>query len=227
MSYLISNSQGHLLELKLAAIQSLDYTDFFALFGAGYHAEFRFLLDSKIAPNLSSSAYQFWRINVGAFTTLSKPFYLHGYSGWALRLARFLFTIAGVGKHVQRLCECETLDEQVEIWQTKLRPVLLNPIIVALMRNPVFCWNALGVPMNQRRMLLNEGQSYRYLRNIVSSLNGTFSGSVHEYVRNTLDPLLSTYLLKTENYFYLLVSCVVPHLTEACFSRPLLLPSAC
>ncbi|KAE9411149.1 S-adenosyl-L-methionine-dependent methyltransferase [Gymnopus androsaceus JB14] len=180
--------QGHLLELKLAAIQSLDYADFFALFGNGYHVDFRFLLDSKIAPNLSSSAYQFWRINSEAFTTPSKPFYLHGYSGWALRLARVL------RKDVERLCECETLDEQVQIWQQKLRPLLLNPIIVALMRNPVFCWNALGVPMNQRRMLLNEG-------------------SVYEYVRDTLDPLLSTYLLKTDNYFYLL--CLLGHYTHA------------
>ncbi|KAJ3925991.1 MAG: hypothetical protein NXY57DRAFT_1030425 [Lentinula lateritia] len=184
--------QGHLLELKLAAMQSLDYADFFTLFGEGYHPNFRYLLDSKIAPHLSSSAYQFWRINVDAFTTPSKSFYLHGYSGWALKLARFIFTIAGVRTDVERLCECETLDKQVQIWQQKLRPVLLNPVIVALMRNPVFCWNALGVPMNQRRMLLDEG-------------------SVYEYVRDTMDPLLSTYLLKTENYFYLL--CLLGHYT--------------
>lgn len=163
------NSQGHLLELKLAAMQSLDYADFFTLFGEGYHPNFRYLLDSKIAPHLSSSAYQFWRINVDAFTTPSKPFYLHGYSGWALKLARFIFTIAGVRTDVERLCECETLDKQVQIWQQKLRPVLLNPVIVALMRNPVFCWNALGVPMNQRRMLLDEGQSYNHSVNLTSS----------------------------------------------------------
>ncbi|KAJ3797189.1 hypothetical protein GGU11DRAFT_684206 [Lentinula aff. detonsa] len=186
--------QGHLLELKLAAIQSLDYPDFFALFGEGYHPNFRSLLDSKIAPHLSSSAYQFWRINLDAFITPSKPFYLHGYSGWALRLARLIFRMAGVEKDVERLCDSETLDEQVQIWQQKLRPVILNPIIVALMRNPVFCWNALGVPMNQRKMLLNEGHAYAY-------------------VRDTLDPLLSTYLLKTENYFYLL--CLLGHYTHA------------
>ncbi|KAJ3713291.1 hypothetical protein C8R42DRAFT_698973 [Lentinula raphanica] len=186
--------QGHLLELKLAAIQSLDYADFFALFGKGYHVNFRSLLDSKIAPHLSSSAYQFWRINLEAFTTPTKPFYLHGYSGWALRFARIIFRMAGVSKDVERLCECETLDEQVQIWQQKIRPVILNPAIVALMRNPVFCWNALGVPMNQRKMLLDEG-------------------SVYNYVRDTLDPLLSTYLLKTENYFYLL--CLLGHYTHA------------
>ncbi|KAK7472614.1 hypothetical protein VKT23_000727 [Stygiomarasmius scandens] len=172
--------QGHLFELKLACIQSLSYEDFFSLFGLGHHPNFRHLLDTKIAPHLSSSAYQFWRINSEAF---SSSFYLHGYSGWALRLAKFVFRLAGVTEDVERICNCDTLEEQVDIWETKLRPVLLNSVVVTLLKNPVFCWNALGVPLNQRRMLLNEGTMY-------------------EYVRDTLDPLLSTYLLKNDNYFY-------------------------
>ncbi|KAF5370776.1 hypothetical protein D9758_001842 [Tetrapyrgos nigripes] len=172
--------QGHLLELKLACIRSLEFDDFFALFGKGQHSNFRQLLDTKIAPHLSSSAYQFWRINVNSF---SSSFYLHGYSGWALRLAQFVFGLAGVTQDVEHLCSCNTLKEQTEIWKTKIRPVLLNPVVIALLGNPVFCWNALGVPLNQRRMLLNEGTMY-------------------EYVRDTLDPLLATYLLKNDNYFY-------------------------
>ncbi|KAF9071138.1 S-adenosyl-L-methionine-dependent methyltransferase [Rhodocollybia butyracea] len=186
--------QGHLLELKLACIQCLPYTDFFSLFGTGYHSSFRYLLDSKISPYISSSAYQFWRINASMFTIPTKPFYFHGYSGWALRLSRFIFTLAGVQKDVERMCGCDTLDEQVRIWKGKVRPVLLNPLILALLRNPVFCWNALGVPMNQRRMLLNDG-------------------SIYEYIRDTLDPLVSTYLVKTDNYFYLL--CLLGYYTPA------------
>ncbi|KAJ6499386.1 hypothetical protein C8R45DRAFT_114363 [Mycena sanguinolenta] len=185
--------QGHLLELKLAGIQSLDYDDFFALFGKGRHANFRRLLDSELAPHLSSSAYQFWRINIQAF---SSSFYLRGYSGWALRLTGFIFRLAGVSKDIQALCTADTLKEQEEIWKTKLRPVLLNPIVVALLKNPVFCWNALGVPLNQRKMLLDEG-------------------NIYEFVRDTLDPLVSSHLLKTGNYFYLLA--LLGHYTpESC-----------
>ncbi|KAI3619807.1 betaine lipid [Moniliophthora roreri] len=172
--------QGHLMELKLAAIKSLDYEDFFSLFGKGYHPSFRALLDSRIAPYLSSSAYQFWCINSESF---SSNFYFHGYSGWALCLARIIFRVAGVHNDIKRLCECKTLNEQVEIWKNKLKPVLLNPIIVALAQSPIFCWNALGVPMNQRRMVLTEGGVYKYLR-------------------DTFDPLASAYLFKTDNYFY-------------------------
>ncbi len=72
-------------------------------------------------------------------------FYLRGYSGWALRLARVLFSVFGVAEDVRRLCEAETIAEQDEIWQTRVRPVLLNPVVVKLLKNPVFCWNALGV----------------------------------------------------------------------------------
>jgi betaine lipid synthase len=142
------------MELKLAAIQSLEYDDFFALFGQGRHPDFRGLLDSKIAPYLSSSAYQFWRINADSF---SSSFYLRGYSGWALRLASFIFRLAGVSKDVAALCSSDTLEQQEEIWRKKLRPVLLNPVVVALLKSPIFCWNALGVPLNQRQMLLDDG----------------------------------------------------------------------
>ncbi|KAG6813636.1 hypothetical protein H0H92_008872 [Tricholoma furcatifolium] len=183
--------QGHLAELKLAALQSLSYDDFFSLFGSGKHPQFRKLLDSKLAPHLSSSAYQFWRLNDDAFLS---AFYMRGYSGWALRVARLLFSLAGVSKHVEELCQCDTIEAQVKIWRTKLRPVLLNPAVVALLKSPVFCWNALGVPLNQRRMLLEEG-------------------TIYDFICHTLDPVVETYLLKNGNYFYLLA--LLGHYTPA------------
>ncbi|KIK03500.1 hypothetical protein K443DRAFT_676678 [Laccaria amethystina LaAM-08-1] len=187
--------QGHLLELKLAAIQSLRHDEFFSMFGKGRHSNFRALLDSRISPQLSSSAYQFWRANDDAF---SSSFYMHGYSGLALRLAKIIFRLAGVTKDVQALCDCDTLEDQTRIWREKLRPVLLNPIVVALLKSPVFCWNALGVPLNQRNMILEEGTFY-------------------DYVHNTLDPLATTYLFKTGSYFYLLT--LLGHYTPASCPR--------
>ncbi|KAJ6457067.1 hypothetical protein C8R47DRAFT_995934, partial [Mycena vitilis] len=182
--------QGHLVELKLAAIHALDYPDFFAMFGEGRHPNFRYLLDSKIAPHISAAAYDFWRQNEDAF---SSAFYLRGYSGWAIYLMRLVFKCAGVSGRVKDFCNADTLQEQDRIWCTYLRPVMLNPVVVALMKNPIFCWNALGVPLNQRKMLLSDG-------------------GVYEYIRDTLDPLSSSYLLKTGAYFYLL--CLLGHYTH-------------
>ncbi|KAJ7188360.1 hypothetical protein C8R46DRAFT_1157429 [Mycena filopes] len=127
--------QGHLMELKLASIASLDYNDFFALFGDWP------LLDSKIAPHLSSSAYQFWRINSDSFAS---SFYLRGYSGWALRLASILFRLAGVSKDIEAMCTADTLEQQAEIWKNKLRPVILNPVVVALLKNPGLLLECVG-----------------------------------------------------------------------------------
>ena len=126
--------------------------------------------------------------SLGDLNESGESFYLRGYSGWALRLARVLFSLAGISQDVQRLCDSATLEEQQKIYETGIRPVLLNPIVVALLKNPVFCWNALGVPLNQRKMFLEEGTAY-------------------EYVRDTLDPIPSTALLKDGAYHYLLVSC--------------------
>ncbi|KAH7928898.1 hypothetical protein BV22DRAFT_1003840 [Leucogyrophana mollusca] len=192
--------QNHLLELKLAAIQNLNYEDFFAMFGEGRHPHFRALLDSRISPLLSSMAYQFWHLNDGAFAS---AFYLSGYSGWALRLAKLIFSLAGVSKDAEALCYASSIPEQEKIWREKLRPVLLNPVVVALLKSPVFCWNALGVPLNQRRMLLDEG-------------------SVYEFVRDTLDPLASTYSFKDGAYFYplTLLGHYTPSSCPAYLTRP-------
>ncbi|KAI9462105.1 hypothetical protein HD554DRAFT_2290137 [Boletus coccyginus] len=158
--------QGHLLELKLASLLTLDYDDFFALFGQGHHSRFRDLLDSRISPFLSSIAYQFWHINDKAF---SKAFYTNGYSGLALRLAQVLFSLAGVSKDAEEICNAPTTAEQVTIWKEKLMPVLLNPVVVALLKTPAFCWNALGVPLNQRKMLLDEGSICEFVRDTLGS----------------------------------------------------------
>ncbi|KAG1786486.1 uncharacterized protein HD556DRAFT_1248265 [Suillus plorans] len=176
----MNHCQGHLLELKLAAVQTLEYEDFFSMFGNGHHPKFHALLDSKIAPLLSSIAYQFWHINDDAF---SKAFYLKGYSGWALWLARIVFSIAGVSKDVEALCNAGSMAQQEQIWREKLRPALLNPIVIALLKSAIFCWNALGVPLNQRRMVSVEG-------------------SMYEFIRDARNPLPSTYSFKDGAYFY-------------------------
>lgn len=111
---------------------------------------------------------------------------MNGYSGLALRLAQVLFSLAGVSKDAEEICNAPTTAEQVTIWKEKLMPVLLNPLVVALLKTPAFCWNALGVPLNQRKMLLDEG-------------------SICEFVKDTLDPIPSTYSFKDGAYFYPLV----------------------
>lgn len=66
-----------------------------SLFAAGRVDNFRQILEDKLAPYLSSHAYQYWCINE---TSFADNFHFRGYSGHALRLAQWAFWLAGVKK---------------------------------------------------------------------------------------------------------------------------------
>lgn len=186
--------QGHLLELKLAAIETLDYDTFWQMFGEGKVPNFPELLDERISPSLSSHAYQFWRMNNRSF---EKAFYFRGYSGHALRLAETAFRLMGVRKDVDQMCTTRSLEEQKHIWDTKVRKTIINETLIRLfLSNPAFLWNALGVPMNQLNIFKKEG-------------------SVEQFAKDTLDPVPARALLSTENYHYRL--CLMGNYTkESC-----------
>lgn len=174
--------QGHVLELKLAAITSLTYEEFWQLFGDGQCDNFAELLDTKLSPHLSSHAYQFWRLNTHCW---DRGFYFRGYSGHALRLAKTAFNLAGVNKHVKAMCQASTLEEQASIWNRKVRKVLINKTLINLfLSNPAFLWNALGVPMNQYNCFRDEGVT------------------AGQFAIDTLDPVAKQSLLKNDNYHY-------------------------
>jgi betaine lipid synthase len=117
-----------------------------------------------------SHAYAYWKTHADQF---SRNFYFRGYSGWALRLAQVAFFLAGVSGDVKRLCQATTIAEQERIWQKKLRPVLLNKIMLkGFLGNPAFNWHALGVPKNQMNCFLEDG-------------------TVEDFVKATLDPVPS------------------------------------
>ncbi|PWN50116.1 hypothetical protein IE53DRAFT_110475 [Violaceomyces palustris] len=187
--------QGHLLELKLACITALSYDEFWQMFGEGKIENFRRLLDTRLSPYLSSHAYQFWRLNTRTF---DRAFYFRGYSGHALRLAKIAFTLTGVRKDVERMCEAETVEEQQRIWETKVRGTIINKTLIRLFfSNPAFLWNALGVPMNQYNIFKNEGVS------------------AEQFAIDTLDSVPGRALIKNKNYHYRL--CLMGNYTkESC-----------
>lgn len=176
--------QGHLVELKLAALKSLDYDKFWQMFGMGKSSTFESDLLDKMSPHMSSPAFQWW------FRRGPKIFRqgLYDHSGstrWALRLARAVFTQAGLKGDVERLCStCHSLPEQIQLWRTRIRPALLESRWVrTIMCWPVFLWKALGVPMNQAAQI---------------------ESSLYEYIVDTLDPIVETSLISDDNYFYYL-----------------------
>ncbi|KAI7850522.1 hypothetical protein BDC45DRAFT_517852 [Circinella umbellata] len=182
--------QNHLLELKLASIATLSYRDFWRMFGEGQHPHFPALLHDSISPQLSSYAFQYWSQHSDRFT---QQFYKTGYSGLALVIFEWWSRAAGITKDVERMCNAATIEEQERIWQQRVRPAILSPLVQKIMDNPMFMWNALGVPINQMNMFLKEC-------------------TTREYVENTFDPIPSRSLFRSDQYFYYL--CMMQHYTQ-------------
>ena len=116
----LNPSQNHLLELKLAALVSLPLEDIWQLFGLGKHPNFTRLLHESLSPHLTSHALQFWVQNANHFNPNGKGLYETGYSGWALKLARWLFKVMGITEDIKRMCESNTIEEQVKIYEEKV-----------------------------------------------------------------------------------------------------------
>lgn len=181
----LNPSQGHLLELKLAAFKSLKKDEVWQMFGLGKIDNFNDLLVNKMAPHMSSNAFQYWYKNgPKTFNIKGKGLYDTGFSKWALRMASYLFYLTGIKDDIDELCNAKTMDHQLKIWNSKIKPTLLNPIVSKLLvGNPLFLWKALGVPANQ------------------ASLMGP---SVLKYVTDTFDPMVKRSLVSLDNYFYYL-----------------------
>jgi len=104
---------------------------------------------------------------------------------------------------VKRLCAASTLNEQREIWREKVRPLMLSRWISRLViGNERFLWKALGVPANQRNMILADYP------------NCSSGEAMWKYVVNTLDPVVESSIIGDDNYFYLL--CLLGHYTKRC-----------
>lgn len=65
----LNPNQNHLLELKVAAFQSLSYAEVWKLFGEGKYPAFRDVLISKLSPRMSSQACQYWLNHASVFTS--------------------------------------------------------------------------------------------------------------------------------------------------------------
>ncbi|OZJ05831.1 hypothetical protein BZG36_00944 [Bifiguratus adelaidae] len=174
--------QNHLLELKLACISALNHKDFWLMFGEGYHPNFRDLLLDKLSPYLSSQALQYWFHNSSRF---SSHFYKTGYSGLAIVIIEYWIKLNGIQNEVINMCHSRSLEEQKRIWNEKIRPCLFSGLIRKVLNNPIFMWNALGVPMNQMNMYLREC-------------------TTQQYIEDTLDPIPSRSLFRNDQYFYYL-----------------------
>jgi betaine lipid synthase len=210
----LNPSQNHLLELKVAAYCSLPYEDFWNIFGEGKHTEFRSLLLSTLSPYLSSRALQFWITKCDTFEQKSGGLYDTGGSRHGIRLfhrVAGLFGFRGAIRDILR--EGQTLANQNETWQKRIRPYLLSSLLSDLViSQPRFLWTALGVPENQLAMMEKDHADSEAVGSYFSE--HTRSHTIWEYMANTLDPVLKHDLIATQTPYYYV--CLASRFSRAC-----------
>ncbi len=215
----LNPAQNHLLELKVAAFRSLDYQDVWKLFGVGKHENFQKLLLENMSPHLSSQAFDYWlHLGTPTFNPSGKGLYFTGGSRHALRLVSWLGSLLGIKNDMRRMCEAQTLNEQREIWNKRVRRVLLSQFLAYfVIGSERFLWKALGVPSEQRAMI-EEDYKRQLDRPSVSAIaasdeksgvgqpgqvGATKSGqAIWNYGVQTLDPAVNNTLLSEDNHYY-------------------------
>lgn len=178
--------QNALLELKIAAIRSLDYEDFFALFGRGRLPGLALRYATHLRKRLSTPARDYWDCHLRFFAgTGSRPtFYFHGAAGvFAWLMNRYIDIVADVRDEIEAILQAATLDQQRDIYFQRLKPSFWGPFVRWLIRRDVSL-SLLGVPRSQRLQI-----------------DRVFPGGVAAFVERSLDAVFAELPLR-DNYFW-------------------------
>lgn len=204
----INPRQNSLLELKLAAIRKLDYTDFWQFFGNGFHPEGDAIYRRHLRSSLPDFAVQFWDKQIRWFSTAAVPFYFRGTSGLFARMINvYIDRIVRLRHWVNELLSCQSLADQQEIFYKYLWPKFWSRTIRATMRRDTTL-AMLGVPREQRKQVEKE-------------CDGGIVGFIEQALRNVFAglPLQDNYFWRVYLTGKYTPDCCPQYLTEDGFQR--------
>ena len=145
--------QNALLELKIAAIRRLEFEDFFAIFGNGYHPRFAQLYRDSLRCELSDFAREWWDKHHDWFTSPLGSFYYHGLAGLVARGFRAYFKLRPqLAADVQNLFAAPDLATQRSLYDQRIAPALWTPTMKWVLGRQLTL-SLLGVPHPQRRLV--------------------------------------------------------------------------
>lgn len=177
--------QNALLDLKIAGIRTLEFDDFFRLFGLGVHHGYGELYRHRLRPALPAASRRIWDRRTRWFSGRGwRPgLYYHGLSGLVARLVRAFIDRSPSLRHgMDALLEAACLEEQRRIYD-EISPLLFNKTLNwALQRQ--FTMSLLGVPYPQRQ-----------------EVQASHEGGVAGFVRSCLDYVCRQLPIAT-NYFW-------------------------
>ena len=145
--------QNALLELKLAGIRRLPFSDFFAVFGRGAHPYFRELYRDALRQDLSPFARAYWDARGHWFAHRDErgSFYYFGLSGIVARAFRqFMALKPQLRDGVEALLEARSVDRQREVYESVVARSLWTPYVKWTLSRQL-TMSLLGVPHPQRK----------------------------------------------------------------------------
>lgn len=177
--------QNALLELKVAGFKSLDYEDFFSIFGEGHHKNIESIYYKSMRPLLQSSSQIYWDRNIDYFSPGSwrKTFYYRGTSGLFAKMMHHYISIRNIREPVERAFSAASLEHQREIYYTELKPKFWNEFIRWTTRRAL-TMSFLGVPTSQFKQI----ETY-------------YNGGMAKFIEDCLESVFAHLPLK-DNYFY-------------------------
>ena len=122
--------QNALLELKKAAIKSLEFEDFFRMFGEGRLPKAREIYAQTLRGQLSNWSQLYWDKYIRFFDSKRTPFYFRGTSGaFAKWMKIYTDHVVRVRPHLDAALDAKSLPEQREIYERYLKEKFWNGLI--------------------------------------------------------------------------------------------------
>jgi len=147
----MNHRQNALLEMKQAAIRTLEFDDFFQMFGRGWLPNFKQVYRSTLRPMLSPRSRAYWDRHRRYFTGggWKNSFYFHGTSGTFARVVKsYVDRRKRAREGVDALFAARSVAEQRRLYE-EFRGVFWNRFVRWLVRRDSTL-SLLGVPRAQR-----------------------------------------------------------------------------
>ena len=150
----VNPRQNALLELKIAAIKTLDFPAFFQMFGQGHLNDLPTLYRQQMRPHLSDWAQRYWDQKGNHFFHSSQSFYFRGTSGFFARLINFYIDhIIHFREPFNQLISATTIELQQEIYaRYNFRDRFWKSFLRFWLNSDIAQW-LLGVPQSQSQAI--------------------------------------------------------------------------
>ncbi|MEM7453670.1 MAG: BtaA family protein [Planctomycetota bacterium] len=176
--------QNALLELKKSAIANLDYDDFFKMFGQGHLPGITPLYKDKLRGSLSRWSQNFWDRKIKWFSNSRRSFYFRGTSGMVARMLKvYTDKMIRVRPHLDDLMNCETVEEQREIYEKHLKEKFWSGMVKFAMNRDT-TMSMLGVPKAQRKQIETQ-----------------YEGGLVKFIQDCMEGVFAVLPMK-DNYFW-------------------------